>query len=144
LEDASDLFQTIGDDAYVARSILGLANVALLTGDPALAARRFLESLTRFQQCEQRGVAESLEGLAAAYAGQGRWQQAARCLGVAEKLFGAVGARPLPSDHSIHQVYLTRARALTDERTWNLAWQEGRDMPLDLAIAGAMRDSVKV
>lgn len=144
LEDACDLFQAIGDEAYVARSILGLGNVALLTDNPALAAQRFLESLRRFQQIEQRGVAESLEGLAAACAAQGQWKQAARRLGVADELFRNLGARPLPSDHAIHQVYLTRARALTDQRTWTVAWQEGRAMPLDLAIADAMLDFAEV
>jgi hypothetical protein len=41
----------------------------------------------------------------------------------------------------MHELYLTAARSRMDDADWTKAWEEGRAMPLEDAIAYALDDA---
>src|SRR3954468_18217296 len=63
-------------------------------------------------------------------------EQAARLWGAAEALREAIGAPMHPVDRVWHEQTLPLARATLGERALTLAWEEGRGMTAELALAG--------
>ena len=130
----------LGDRWGIASSLDNLGGVADLQGDHRAAQALHAESLTiRRELGDRSGIAFSLEGLASgafALAAPGR---AARMWSAAERLRGEIGA-PLPPDDRLsyeRRVAATRA-VMGDDAAFDRAWQEGRAMTLEQAIAYAL------
>ena len=124
----------LGDHA---RLIHTLGYMALHDGDAARAEELFHESLAAFRRLgNKRGMAECLGGLAAVAAqrpGAAEW--AATLLAAADAQLALSGAAWWPADRV--EVERTRAqlRELLGDAAFEAAWQRGRALKLDVAIA---------
>ena len=81
---------------------------------------------------------ESIEGLACVAGAGGAAERAARLLGAAEALREAAGYQQATRTRALREPYVTAARARTDEKAWTTAWEEGRSMTFEEAIAYAL------
>jgi hypothetical protein len=88
---------------------------------------------------ERLVIASTLSALAGLEEGAPTPERAARLMGAAQALIDASG-QMLPYDERIeYEQSLASARArLADEVAWQAAWQEGRAMTLEQAIAYAL------
>ena len=90
------------------------------------------------------GIAFALEGVAAVEAAFGSWLHAARTWGAAERLREEIGA-PLPPNERPRydrRVAVVRA-ALRDDAAFTRAWQQGRALTIEQAIALALSETVE-
>ena len=86
-------------------------NATLRQGDLASAAAYFAEGLRISEELDsQRGIAESLDGLAAVALAQGQPTRAARLFGASEALLASVGAVLDLVDQIDHDDYAATAR----------------------------------
>jgi hypothetical protein len=116
---------------------------ALLRGNHAQAEALHEESLRLSQELGNKIiVSESLEGLACAAEIRGEAEWAARLFGAAEALRETLGIFHLPSELALREPYVSAAHSRLDEAAWKAAWEEGRAMTLDEAIAYALEEDV--
>lgn len=112
---------------------LSLARLSALQGDVALARRQYREILTLLLEFNiyKHHIAAGLEGLAA----QGMPEQAALLWGSAEALREAIGAPMYPVDRVWYEQAQRLARATLGEQAYVSAWEEGRGMTAEQALA---------
>jgi non-specific serine/threonine protein kinase len=87
---------------------------------------------------DKQGLAEGLEGMAYAAAGQGQAARAARLFGAVEALREALGAPIFPCDRADHERHAAMARRALGEGAFDAARAAGRALPLDDAVAYAL------
>jgi predicted ATPase len=116
-----------------------LGFVALLRGEHETARRRFAEGMTVAREGDdRRGTAISLRSFSLLAAVTGEPRRAARLIGAAEALFTALG---IEDDWSRVQEATRSAadvRAQLGEDAFAAAWEEGRALSLDAAVAVAL------
>jgi tetratricopeptide (TPR) repeat protein len=122
----------------VAVTTLGLVQLQK-DGDPA-AARGFLAEGLRLarDRSDKRVIAECVQGLAAATAGEGRSSDAVRLFAGAESLRSVTGAALSPVEQAIQDRFLPRARAEVGEATAAREWGTGRALDPDEVVALAL------
>ena len=109
-------------------------------GDWVRAETLLEHSLRGFVAVEEKiGIADGLEAMAALRAARGSAERAARISGAVAVLRESIGAHPFPFDHVIWQHYLVSAREQLGAVAWTTAWEEGRALSLDQAVAAALR-----
>ncbi len=135
------LLRELGDQQAVATTLANIGGVALAQNDSEQAAGLYREALAvQWELREKRDMAECLEGLAGVAGQQGQLERAARLFGAAEALREAIGA-PLPfPQRSEYERYVATVRARLDEGTFKKAWDQGRAMPLEQAVAYALAE----
>jgi predicted ATPase/class 3 adenylate cyclase len=129
----------VGDHA---RLIHTLGFIALHDGDAAQAEANFRESLAAFRKLgNQRGIAESLSGLAgvAVVTGESAW--ATPLLSAADARMVSSGAAWWPADRVELERTRQRLREALGEAEYARLWAQGQGMSLEEAIAYA-RDSI--
>ena len=137
-EESLALRRALGDRREVAVSLTILGRVAIAEGDVDAAHRLFVQTLPLHQEVGNHwGIALALEGLVRVCAAS----DPARALGLA----GAADAlrvamrRPLPPvEWPDWQRVLDVARQALDSRATEAAWEEGRALSPDQAIARAL------
>jgi tetratricopeptide (TPR) repeat protein len=87
---------------------------------------------------DQRGSSAALEVLAATYAQQGQGRRAAQLLGAAEGLRTSIGTALDTTDRAHHNEATHRAQELLGEEGFAAAWEQGRGMDPEQAIAYAL------
>jgi predicted ATPase/class 3 adenylate cyclase/DNA-binding CsgD family transcriptional regulator len=145
-DESLTIFQEVGDRWGMAVVRHNLGYVARARGDYTQAAALFAESLVRFQALGERwSIGDCLAGLAAVATRAGRQlmdaQRAARLLGAAESVHEALdpsGGMGEPANRVEWDRTVAAARAQLDEATFAAAWEEGRAMTLEQAIAYAL------
>jgi predicted ATPase/Tfp pilus assembly protein PilF len=137
-EEVRVLFQELGvKDAY-ATTLNNLGRLACDQGDYGGATRLYEEGLAVSGEIsDQWDMSYSLEGLATVAGAQGRTERAARLWAAAERLREAIGVTLSPAERQRHESDLSRRRSQVDEESWGAAWQEGRLMTLEQAVAYA-------
>lgn len=142
-EESLATFSELGDRWGIAAALNNLGNVACEQGDYAAANAVLAESLAiRSELSERRGIAESLEGLAAVEAARRRVPRSASLWAAAERLREEIGAPLPPNERTRYERQVPAARAvLGDDAAFDTAWQEGRAMPLEQAIAYALDEA---
>jgi predicted ATPase/class 3 adenylate cyclase len=136
LGEAADRYRDLGDQHFGARVLEQKGYLALVSGDVAEGRSHFVASVAAFRDLDDRwGLSEGLEGLSAILAAQGEPFRAARLAGTAEALRQELGVALYPFDAAITRRYLDSARVSVDPQAWTAAWEEGRAMPLDEAVA---------
>jgi hypothetical protein len=134
------LFRQLGSKDGIAWSLYTLGHVALFQGDYGRAASNFSENLILRQELgDKAGLAHTLAGLAGVAGAQGQSVQAARLFGAAEVLLDTIKAFLEPFDRAAYDRHVAAVHASMDEAAFETAWAEGRVMPLDQAIAEALR-----
>jgi non-specific serine/threonine protein kinase len=123
----------------VAWSLNGLGAVALATGETVKAWELVAEALTlRREQCDKRGVAESLELLASIMRTGGEAERGARLLGAAAALREAIGTPLWPVERERQERERASASHALGRARFDAAWAAGRQMTLAAAVADAL------
>jgi DNA-binding CsgD family transcriptional regulator/tetratricopeptide (TPR) repeat protein len=152
LERGLALHQETRDEGEIAYAHRLLGDVALGEGDWAAADEHYAAGLTRCRRLgHHQGVVYAVEGfalVAAARAGASRPDSSGHPGGVrrAVRLLGAVAAlteqlamRALPTRRARVRQVLAAARAGLGEEAYAAAWQAGRALSLDEAVAEAIQ-----
>ena len=124
----------------IATSLNALGGVAFEEGHYSAANALNKESLAiRHALGERRTIAYSLVGVAEVVAALGSILSAARIWGAAERLREEIGSPLAPNERPAYDQRVGAARAaLGNDAAFDPAWQEGRALSLDEAIALAM------
>jgi hypothetical protein len=103
------------------------------------------ESLAIFWELgNKEGIAKDLEGLAAVAFSEAQFERAARLLGSAEGLRGAMGTPLAPSDRAEHDRTAAAARAALGEDAFAAAWTAGQAMSPHEAAAFALQEETSL
>ena len=136
-EEAFALTRQTGDRLAANIALHILAQAAWALGDQERAAGHFRDALMlTFEVKDRTNAAYCLQGLAAVAGARGEPGRAARLLGAAEALLETAGI-PLYAqvDRELHQRVAKAAREQLGERIWTAAWDEGRMMSFEEAVA---------
>lgn len=113
---------------------------AALAGDDTAAQAHLAESVALWRDTRDPwSIAWRLEALAQVAARQGQGAQAARLFGAAEALLAAAGARFSDTDRVGYRDSVAGVRAQLGDEAFEAAWNAGRQMTLDEAIAYALQ-----
>jgi predicted ATPase/DNA-binding SARP family transcriptional activator len=138
LQESLALFRETGH-SYIIYVLSLRGNVEREAGDYAQAAICYQESLLlRREQGDALTTAYSLEDFAGLAGRQGQYARAARLLGAAEALAATMG-RTLPvANRAEYERTVEAAHADLSAEAFAAAWEQGRTMTMDLAIAYAL------
>ncbi len=140
LEESVEVFRELGSKWELASALALLGYAAQLADDLQRATALYEESLTLSREAGMKAnIGECLEGLADIAGARGEAVRAARLYGAAEALREAVGYPLTAEDLALMEPYLAAARSQLDEAVWQRAWEEGRAMALEEAIAYALQ-----
>jgi tetratricopeptide (TPR) repeat protein len=122
-----------------------LGYTALAQGDITRANALFQESLVQQRELENiAGVAEGLAGFAAVAAAQGDVVRAVRLFAAAKALWETHNIPIWPAERVEYERHLARTNSQLDPKTWQQAWEEGRAMRMEQAIAYALGDGASM
>lgn len=142
-EESEGLLRAMGDKGDLARLVHNLGCVARHMGDLAVAENRFKESLAMFIKLgNQRGMAECLASSAGLWSERGQMLPAAKLLGAAQALLDATGASWWPADRVEVERNLENLRLSLEPTQFDVAWETGKKMSLETAIAYAQKGEV--
>jgi DNA-binding CsgD family transcriptional regulator len=132
------LSREIGHPSMIAGSLCNFGFVAQHLGDPELGMVRFAEALgLAWEHGDKRTAANCLAGLAGTVGDLGRPAQAARLFGAAAGLLEATDDAMWPIDRIDHDRSLAAVRAQLGEAAFTTAWEAGRALPPEQAVAEA-------
>jgi predicted ATPase/class 3 adenylate cyclase len=141
-EESLSLFRRLNLRSDIPASLHNLGHVALAQGKIEDAKKLFIEALRLHLTLKNRvGIAECLAGLAGVAGAEKQPERAARLFGAAEALREGLGARVWPAEQADHERNLSNARAQLSIGAWEKAWQEGRAMSVEQAIAYALGET---
>ena len=141
-EESLAIKRELGDKLGIAGSLHSLGNVALSRGDYAAARALQEESLTIKRELgNKQGVAYSLEAFASLAVAVGQPERAAWLWGGAEALREAIHFPLRPTDREEYDRNVTAARTALGEEAFATAWEEGRAMSMEQAIAYALEEN---
>ena len=121
------------------QATLGL--VALQEGDTGRAWMLLVESLEGFLEAESRvGVIDSLGDMGAVVGARGESLRAARLWGAADALREVAGYTLTVGEAGMYEPYMSAARSELGETAFRAAWEEGRAMTQEQAIALALEN----
>jgi predicted ATPase/class 3 adenylate cyclase len=140
-EEAVALYRKRGHRGRLQIALDNLGWAALVRGDHQRAEALHEESLMLCKDLGDKQIgSESIEGLACAAGAKGEAERAAILFGAAEALREAVGYQQAPRDHSLRERYLAAARSRVGEAAWAAAWDVGRSMAFEDAVAYALEE----
>jgi len=131
IEQSLGLSKELGDQGSIAEALTLLGRVNFVQGDYT-AARALYEESMAFPGMVK---AESLEKLADVVAAQGEPTWAAQLWGAAEALRENVGIPIRPDMRARYERSVATARAQLGKKAFVAAWEEGRTMTPDQALA---------
>jgi tetratricopeptide (TPR) repeat protein len=138
-EEALAIWRDRGDAWGVSWGLIQLGTVARAEGDEARAIALYRQSLDSNAQLGDKDIiARATSRLADVACNRGRFALAARLYGVVTELREAIGAPLAPADRARYQLAVAAARAGLDEATFSAAWEAGRAVPTEQALAVAL------
>ncbi|MEP6756661.1 MAG: tetratricopeptide repeat protein [Chthonomonadales bacterium] len=157
-EQTLKISEEIGNRPGIASSQMGLGNVAKFQGDYG-AARAFYEQSVEIRKeiGDRQGMVESMEAFAMLAASSchisalptetttapenvGAYlQRAPRLWGAAQALREQIGAPLSPGEQKEQDAKVAEARQQLDGEEWTAAWEAGRQMSLEEAVAYALQ-----
>ena len=141
LEESLQLRRQLGNKWGVGVSLGTLGWIAMHEGDWKRATTRLGESLeVRGEIGDKGGSAWCLERLAEIAVAQTQAEKAVRIFGAAAALRESIGSVIDPVDRSEYEDRLATLRAQLGEPRFVAAWNEGRAMPREQAVAYALED----
>jgi non-specific serine/threonine protein kinase len=139
LEEALANWNSVGGLKGAAWTLLDLARLALAAGDDALAATHFGESLATCREVGDRwGVAQGLEGFISLAVRAGRAEHAVRLAGAAAAIRESVQVTLSAKQAGWLVADLAVARRLLSQSRYSAAWEAGRAMSNEDAVALAL------
>jgi tetratricopeptide (TPR) repeat protein len=140
-EESHEISRELGDRWGYAWSLMDLGDLAFAQENYSVAQKLHLECLEIRRNLDNRpSIADSLERLAHVAFVLAESLRAARIWGAAERLREELGV-PLSADERLrYEPLVASARDTLDDPTaFDLAWQGGRALTLDQAVAYALR-----
>ncbi len=139
-EEALAIRRAVGDRPGICGSLQNLGCAAWRLGDVPAAEEFLKQSLAiAMEVASSVAAAEALESLADVALSQGDAERAARLWGAAERLRQSIGVPMQQSKRADLDCRVGAAKAaLGNERFFSLAWQTGRAMSLESAVAFAL------
>ncbi|MEO6458312.1 MAG: tetratricopeptide repeat protein [Chloroflexia bacterium] len=138
-EESAALERELGNKQGLARSLGNMGKSALRLGDYSHARRLLEESLNlRVELGDRIGISKCLAGLAEVNRAEGNAELAARLLGASDALLTTTSSNLDPSDRSEHERYVTTTREQLDKEAFTSAWDRGRALTLEQAVATAL------
>ncbi|HLK59460.1 MAG TPA: tetratricopeptide repeat protein [Chthonomonadaceae bacterium] len=138
-EESLALCRELGDRQGISVALYGLGNLAHVRHDEAAALARFQECLTIFWEIRDLlNIASMLEQFARLAAARHRMESAVVLWGAADALRQSIGAPMALADRDHHEKELTEAHSNLGEAPFLTAWEQGRAMSLDRAVAFAL------
>ncbi len=129
-------FQELSDKSSIATLTANLGWMTLAQGYVERAAQFFKESLGLSQELGYKeGIASSLEGCAQLAAVERRPVQAARLVGVVERIYEQSDIRPPPIERARHTRTVDAIRAQINDAAFTAALAEGQAMSVEQAIS---------
>lgn len=129
----------LGNKLFIAHALDNLGRVAYARGDYAKAQTLRAESLELCRELgNRRGMAYSLEAFGLLAAATQQWERAARLFGAAEALREAIGVPLPPAERGEAEAQIGIIRDNMGGPSFDAAWQEGRTMDSESAIALAL------
>jgi predicted ATPase/DNA-binding CsgD family transcriptional regulator len=134
-EEGLSLARSTGNAFGIALALGPVAVLASMRSDHALAARLYEERLSHWMTLGDRpGIGGTLAGMAGVSLATRQPERAARLLGTAHALREALGIARL--HHHVHgERVMADAWTCLGAEAFTKAWEVGREMPLDAAIA---------
>ena len=140
-EQAYGLFETLEDSEGMAFALVNQGFAALSEHRHDRAVELLREALRRLAELEFRDViGYCFEGLAAVLALTGRAEEASKLLGAAEALRESLGVGLAPAEQATHDQTVAAVRDALGEERFGAAWRQGRELPLDDAVAYALEE----
>jgi predicted ATPase/class 3 adenylate cyclase len=137
-EEAAELFEQQDDNYGLLLCLIGLMRIAQRRGDTGQVVRLASEVLALGRTWGSRtAIRNVLESLASVARARGDPNRAARLFGAAETLRETLGQAP-STEHSRDEAEIATVHSELGEETFAAAWQDGRAMTLEQAIAYAM------
>jgi non-specific serine/threonine protein kinase len=141
-EESLALFRQLGNQRAVSNNLNNLGALACGAGDYQRARLRFAEALATAQKLGHKiTISYSLDGFAALAAGRGEEERAARLAGAAERLRESIGSEMEPAERRFREAYLGGLRAALSDSAFRSAYEQGRKLKLEEAVAVALDDS---
>ena len=138
-EEALDIRRDLGNTWSVSGNLANLGFVVHRQGDYQRAYDLFKEGLLIGQEFERPFIITlGLAGIGGVAWSLGQPVKATRLLGAAEAMNQAVAGYLWPPDQAEFDRFVAGTRAELDEATWQKAYEEGRAMPMEKAIAYAL------
>jgi predicted ATPase/class 3 adenylate cyclase len=138
LKEASDRFRVLGDVASVMDASGDAAYMTALNGDAVRAATLFAESLSLAMDLEAPDrIGWALLGAGNLAAVQGDAAQAVRLFGSAAAIQLSMQRDLRPSIDAIQERIMTEQRQRLGETEYQAAWEEGRTLSQERAVAEA-------
>jgi predicted ATPase/DNA-binding CsgD family transcriptional regulator len=135
-EEALPVYRELDDRGGIALTLNNLAEAVRDQGDLSRATEFYEESLAlRAEQGDRAGIAECLAGVASVAARAGLNDRAVRLFAAADTLRTEIGVPLPPGDREKIEKTLTSLRAQLNATTFNAAWNAGRHMSTNEAIA---------
>jgi predicted ATPase/class 3 adenylate cyclase len=137
IEQAVALFKEMRQPHGTVISLYSLAKVSAAQRDQARAQALCEEGIALARQAGKVNMAPGLEGLAAAVAALGKSVWAARLWGAAHTLREAIGTPLPPIERPAYDSAVAAARNHLGEQAFTAAWNQGREMTPEQALAQA-------
>jgi non-specific serine/threonine protein kinase len=139
-DESRDMARELGDRWGMAWSLMNLGDLASAERDFPTAERLHQESLAIRREIGNRPcIADSLERLANIALAVSRPLRGARIWGAVERLREELGVPQSPDEHLHYEQCIAAARdAFHDDAAFSSAWQVGRAMTVEKAIALAL------
>jgi non-specific serine/threonine protein kinase len=139
-EEALACTRQVGDVAGLHVMLGNLGNIARRQGDLARAMRLCREALQSTHELrDPRSIAECLDGIGNLVVAEGHEQLGVRLLGASAAVRDAIGAPALPHEREELDASLRDARKALGEAAYVAAYNAGRALSLDDAVAEALR-----
>jgi tetratricopeptide (TPR) repeat protein len=146
-EEALEICRQLGNKFAIANILNNLAAAEYSDGDYTTAYSHFAEGLTMAQESGDKiagdkiAISYSLDGFAALAVRRGEPELAAKLAGAAEQLRETINFNiSEPAERRFRDACLGSLHALLSEEAFSKAYDEGRKLKLEEAIALALRD----
>ena len=138
-EEGLRLYRLLGDDIFAARMTNAIAQAALALDDIERADRLARSALAeQSKNKERQGIAEGLEALAAVAAARSDADRAATLGGAAAAIRDTIAFRHTEFERVITDRSLEGAETTAGAERWHAAWEKGRALSAEAAVAYAL------
>ncbi len=138
-KESLETFRQLGNKEAVGANLANLGAIAFGEGDFAAARSNFAEGLAMAQKMGSNiHISFPLDGFAALAARRGELERAAQLAGAAEHLRESIGYEIEPADRRFRDAYTSELKTKMSEEEFTKAYEQGRKLKLDEAIALAL------
>jgi tetratricopeptide (TPR) repeat protein len=138
-EESMRISRESGNLHRIAVMLDALGMTAYVHGDYELAEKYVLQELAIYKELKIKYfLAMSLASLAGPTSANGNPERGAHLMSVSITHLEAMGGSFQPTDQSMIDLYLNEIKGQLDEATFHKAWEEGKSMTLEEALAYAL------